>query len=559
MAANLMETSTTAWGKLMGNGRHFRVPPYQRDYAWREDQWQDLWDDIVALREDPERLHFLGTLVLAPTSRDEDQVIDGQQRLTTLCLLVIAIVAELRALAERGIDADANRRRADYLQATFLRTEDQVTFAVRHRITLSETDDAVFRVWLSQGNQPPNIRKFPVSVQGLAEGLRAFRARIVADPSLASDGGAMAGLVQHTMAAQLVFLEVRVADALSAYTVFETLNARGTALTSTDLLKNELFSRAGVRLDDVRAQWASLVETVGYESFPDFLRYHLLCTHKQVTGRRLFTVAKEYARDADSVLELLCALQPRAELFAALLDGSNPWWLSEDLKAAADHAEVLRRLDARQAFPLIFAAWERLHDRFAQVLRLIVVITFRHTTVGRRNPNELRVYADGARALLSGAITTYAGLRTLLAQIYVDDAIFEGDMRAWRPKRELARYALCALESDARGAPGSVSHVTDPGTLEHLLPRNAGDAWADAVPPERQAALVERLGNFALLKRSTNRQIGNLGWAEKRPMLQASDYVTTQRAAEVEVWNGEAIDRRQAALARRAVHIWRAD
>jgi uncharacterized protein with ParB-like and HNH nuclease domain len=81
------------------------------------------------------------------------------------------------------------------------------------------------------------------------------------------------------MARQLLFILITVDDELNAYTVFETLNARGIELSSTDLLKNYMFSRVKTKSDlqALQRRWKSLIQTVRQERFPEFLRYHLLC------------------------------------------------------------------------------------------------------------------------------------------------------------------------------------------------------------------------------------------------------------------------------------------
>ncbi|MDO9082018.1 MAG: DUF262 domain-containing protein, partial [Humidesulfovibrio sp.] len=78
---NLLNTHTTTYRDLVGNGRIFRVPPYQRDYSWQEEQWEDLWEDILALSSKPSDSHYMGALVVEGLNDREFLIIDGQQRL----------------------------------------------------------------------------------------------------------------------------------------------------------------------------------------------------------------------------------------------------------------------------------------------------------------------------------------------------------------------------------------------------------------------------------------------------------------------------------------------
>ena len=86
-------TTNSTFRQLMGNGMSYRVPLFQRDYSWGPDEWDDLWQDLVALfGEAPEPAHYMGYLVLQSADNRAFDIIDGQQRMTTLSLLMLAAV-----------------------------------------------------------------------------------------------------------------------------------------------------------------------------------------------------------------------------------------------------------------------------------------------------------------------------------------------------------------------------------------------------------------------------------------------------------------------------------
>src|SRR5205823_4986731 len=105
---NLLNTRTTNFMELVGNGRIYRVPPYQRDYSWEEEQWEDLWNDILELRGRPDERHYMGALVVEAKSDREFLIIDGQQRLATLSILALAVIGKLRAMADAGYSPAEN-------------------------------------------------------------------------------------------------------------------------------------------------------------------------------------------------------------------------------------------------------------------------------------------------------------------------------------------------------------------------------------------------------------------------------------------------------------------
>ena len=89
--ANILNTRTINYMELIGNGKLYRVPSYQRDYSWSQEQWEDLWNDIVELQPRSEDRHYMGALVVEGRSDREFLVIDGQQRLATLSLFALAV------------------------------------------------------------------------------------------------------------------------------------------------------------------------------------------------------------------------------------------------------------------------------------------------------------------------------------------------------------------------------------------------------------------------------------------------------------------------------------
>jgi hypothetical protein len=564
--ASLLNTRTTSFLELIGNGKLYRVPPYQRDYAWTEEQWEDLWNDVADLQASEQARHYMGALVIEALSDREFRIIDGQQRLATLSLLALAVLAQLGTLVDQGIEPDANRERALGLRHRFIGEKDPASLQESSKLFLNESDDPFYQDYLVQGRHPINPRGLPKSNKLLWDCFCYFRQRLAAVALYSQDGGALAAYLNETIARQLLFIVIAVDDALNAYTVFETLNARGLELSATDLLKNYLFSRIQVPSDRVALQrrWRQLMATVRQERFPELLRYHLLCKHRHVRRQRLFKRVRDSVREPAQVFELMQALEQRAELFSALSDPYHEFWIER-----ADCQPFIKELvlfDAREMTPLLFAAWDQFNAAdFARILKLVAVIAFRYSSVSRLNTNALEpVYHEAAKGVLEGHVQSPAAVFTCLQPIYVPDERFQQDMALWevdssRQRKKLAKYILAKLESDGTGKPCDAE--TDPATIEHILPESPSDAWAESFPAERWSSSIYRLGNLTLLEPSSNRRIGNLTYADKLPAYTASAYGLTRALARLapEDWTPALLQKRQMQMAQRAVHLWRAD
>ena len=562
---NVLSTATVNYLELIGNGKTYRVPPYQRDYAWTEEEWEDLWNDVLDLRERSEARHYMGALVVKGDSDREFTIIDGQQRLATIGVLSLAIIDKLQRAAEQDIDAERNRERAKELRNRFIGEKDPASLVESSRLNLSRADDGFYQDYLVQLRNPPNPRGLTQSNALLWKCFQYFSQQLDALHDVQQDGEALARILSESVARRLLFILITVEDELSAYTVFETLNARGLELTTADLLKNYLFSKVRVPsdLDALQRRWHALIATVTPERFSEFLRYHLLCEQPKIRKERLFKLIRDRIDTPQQVFDLLEALEKRAELYAALADANHEYW--RDRPEARPYIRDLILFRARQVTPVLFAAWERLPDDFDRVLKLAGVVSFRYL-VSRRNPNALApVYHETAKAILNGNASRPRAVFAHLRPVYVDDGAFASSFAVYsinpRGRKKLLKYILCRLEDDANDVEREGDPETDPASIEHILPQNPSGDWADAFTATEVQAAVERIGNATLLESTVNRDIGSAPYADKRPAYERSAYALTRQVAEMapEEWSFAFMEKRQQHLAQRAVQVWRSD
>lgn len=561
--SNLLKTQDVTFLDLIGNGKKYRVPSFQRDYAWEEEQWEDLWNDIQELLSAPGSFHYMGALVVEAVSDREFQIIDGQQRVATLSVLALAVIDRLQQLPGDTTTKAANAERASELRKRFIGEKDPASLLQSSKLFLNDTDDGFYQDYLVQLRTPGNPRGLPKSNRLLWQCFGWFQKRLL-DSGL--EGEALARLLSDTVARQLLFILITVEDDISAYTVFETLNARGLELSSTDLLKNFLFSRVPVRtdLDALQRRWRQMIGKVKHERFPDFLRYHLLCRFPQIRKQRLFKKVREEVKTSADVFALMEALEQRADLFAAMDDTAHEFWL--DRPAAKPYVRDLQLFGVRQHMPLVFAAWEHMSvDDFTRVLKLLCVLSVRYTVIGSLNTNELEpVYHRAAKALLDGTIRLPAEVFAQLRSVYVDDEKFIRDfshkeMDTTGRRKKVAKYLLCELESDASGT--RHDWETDHGTIEHILPENPSALWDESFNPDRQKDFIYRLGNLVLLEPSINRQCQNGSFEEKQSQYGRSNYVTANALGQIDQanWSPATLEQRQQHMAQRAAHVWRSD
>ena len=563
--STLLNTDTEDLKELLSNGKSYSVPPYQRDYSWKAEHWEDLWEDLLTIEASRED-HYMGALVLESGERKQFRIIDGQQRMATLSILILACADYLYELARTDVEPAANQERAELLEGRYVGSKDEASLRITPKLKLNANDDDFFQLNLAQRKPPQGgVRGLRDSERLLWECFQFFKGKVREKFSRRQKGEEVAGFVSEIVTERLVFISVRVQDQVSAYTVFETLNARGLELTETDLLKNYLLSLADrlskSQMDPVLRQWARITARVGIASFPDFLRHHLNSHREYVRQKQLFKTIKREVTTLDQVFALLDRLANDAAWFEALNDFSSPFWL--DYPGARDQVRVLNLFNVSQFTPLVLAAKEvfTAPQDLVEILRYCAVLSVRFNGVGRRSTHILEeVYNRAALEVRRGTATTLAAVRQALRPIYIPDEEFVADFSALRLKNrgtsgKRLRFLLAKIERQLSGADLTDEAMT--ATVEHILPENPGDAGWEHFVGEAHERSYERVGNYSLLERGLNgQQAANAPFPQKQAVYAQSQYRTSQELARFAEWTEETIAKRQGDLAKVAKAVW---
>lgn len=566
MSVSMFAAENKTYRKLIGNGLIYRIPRFQRDYSWGEEEWEDLWADLLAaLAEGGDAAHYMGYLVLQSQDEKNFDVIDGQQRLTTMTLIVLAALKHLQHLVDTGVQAEHNQQRAQQIRQTYIGYLDPVTLLARSKLTLNRNNDHYFQTYLLP-LAPLPVRGFRASEHSLRKAFEWFYQKLglyLADKS--GDRGVILAQFVEGISDRLFFTVISVTDELNAYKVFETLNARGVRLSSTDLLKNYLFSVLDKgsehehELQALEQRWESIVNRLGSESFPDFLRTHWLSRHSSVRKTDLFKTIRAKVRDRAAVFDLLRALDEDLETYHAFIQPE----ISQLPLEAKQSLQSLHLFRVRQPFPFLLAVKRVFGETaLAEMLQFCVIISLRYNIIGSLPANvQEQEYQSAIQKITRGEIPTPKQALLSLKAIYPSDKAFknafaEKVLRTTDTRNNrIVRYLMCGLERQQSGIEHDFD--SDAFNIEHVLPQNVENGW-QAFKEGEIEAMCYRLGNMALLERGPNRQIGNLAYQEKRPVLGQSQFQLTEKLAQDYAdWNPKAIDSRQQALANMAISVWK--
>lgn len=566
MAATNFKTENNTFRKLIGNGLTYRIPRFQRDYSWTDDEWEDLWADLMGtLQPEGESAHYMGYLVLQSSDDKTFEVIDGQQRLTTVSIIVLAVLKNLQRLIDSGNDSEANKRRMEQIRQTYVGYLDPVTLVARAKLTLNRNNNSYFQDYLVPLGHLPQ-RGFRASEHLLRKAFEWFDRRVAEylKKSTGTEGMRLAQFVED-MSDRLFFTMITVTDELNAYKVFETLNARGVRLSATDLLKNYLFSvlDRGRDIDhelrNLEERWEAMVGRLGAESFPDFLRAHWNSRRPFARQAELFKTIRSQVNSREAVFQLLRELEQDLDTYLALSSPEASDW-PQDIKG---FASTLRTFNVRQPLPLLLAA-RRTFDApdFSGLMRACVVISMRFNVICSYGTAEQeRTYNAVAERIARGEIKNLGSALAVMQGVYPNDAAFraafaEKAIRTTQSRNNrVVRFILCALEKHLSDA--DYSFTSDSFNIEHVLPQNPQAGW-ETFSDEEADALTYRLGNMTLMQAGQNKNLGNAAYEEKRAVFQQSGFAITRKlATEHAEWTPERIAAHQNWMAAQATAIWR--
>lgn len=559
--SNLLDTKTVSLGEIFGNGKIYKVPPFQRDYSWGEDQWDDLWTDVLTVHQTGGQ-HYMGAVVLQNKGEKQYLIIDGQQRFTTLSLLLLATIEKIKSLVVEENPTDENKERVELLMGKFIGQKDPVSLRYGSKLYLNENNDQFFQNRLVQFKPPILASKLNDSERLLWKAYQYFKERLDELFGGAPSGESLAKFLDQSIADRIMFIQIVVENELNAYTVFETLNARGVELTSTDLLKNYLFSlvaRIESHIQLVKAQWKKITDTVGMQEFPTYLRHFLNSRHELIPKDNLFKVVKQQVKKEEDVFKLLDELEYYAHIHRALGAPTDELW-KEDKEIPVLIA-ALKLFRITQFKPLLLIAYYKFDkEQFKRLLKDVVSISFRYNVIAKRNAKDAeRAYNKAANGVFYDKLAASRDVFTqVLHNIYISDEDFNNDFLTaainTNRDKKLARYILYKLEGQVGG--GKYDYETDEGTIEHILPETLNDDWEQVFPQEEHQKYAYAIGNLTLLEPKLNRQIAQKTFFDKKEVYATSQYQLSKEITASD-WTPTAIRHRQASLAKTAKTIWK--
>lgn len=528
------------------------IPLFQRPYAWERKNWQALWDDIMIQYEsDGNTRHFMGAIVSIPARAwpaggvNKHLIIDGQQRLTTMAIILAAI----RDLGDEKM--------ADMIQDSLVNRHSDG--ADKLKLLPTQLDRESFRVLVIDRQLPPGDSRIKEAYDFFKKAIEGtdLNGRIIELEKLH-------GVIEQSL--QVVMINLGEAD--DPYLIFESLNHKGLPLSQADLVRNYVLMRFRHSMSTGGEQeriydriWRPMEIALG-DALEDFFRHYLIKDGEDVKKNNVYVSMKarfsslSEPRNVEEELKILAAFSSYYRLIL------NPSEENDPLIRA--RLEAFRSIGMTTCYPLFLRLYHSYKSGRITAETFVRCLSLTESFLVRRaicsvSPSALnKLYLTWSRSYseadtiewLSGNQAKGVGSGRWPGDQDVERAIMEQPMY----EKDITRYLLSSVE-------GSFGHKesvdTNVLTIEHVLPYTLNDVWKEALGPnavEVHKRSVHNLGNLTLT--GYNSELGQLSFEKKKEKLANTHIEMNRWIISRERWTEDEIQARGRELAARIVRIW---
>ena len=577
-----IEPSYTTIGKIFEQNFLFQVPKYQRYYAWEEEQIDDFIADfdkmLCAKKQDKDVQHFFGGVVcvaktVAGSNRQQRELIDGQQRITTTILLIIAVYREYEKIKRVVTDrepSDLIESRLKKIEEKYLYYKDEVNRRPQtvNKLELSEADDAFFRNIIVGGSISPlreSHSKMIKSYKKLAKYVEKGVSEMESNENKMDFLAEVEDIIHNNCC--IIFIDTKTKK--DAFVLFQVLNDRGTGLTVGDLLKSKTLEILEAKPDKqqiINTCWDDILQREN-KHVENFLRYYYMSVLGKRAGgsslyddfiKNIFKIEDTNAEYTDD--EMLCVLSRMQTIyeeniiFNQIAVGDWPYEVQQPITAwdSSRLKNLIKYLDYDITLALLLAASRLEQKKFAEIVLLLERFMFRFKGICNNNHQKLSELFMKEAIFIRENVTTYrvSHLRDQLSALITSEASeikFRANLQALKyikkGNNKTLKYLFATLEEYHtwydQGATGRPSCDTgrlidfDNVTIEHIASQH---------PEEVQEGItdVNEIKNLTLLTMKENGELaGNKRFSEKKNVYHSSVFTLNTKINEYDHWDEE--------------------
>ena len=534
-----MKAEEKSISEIFADSNSYEIPNYQRPYSWNQDNVSDLVNDINDAFENNVKEYFIGSIITIERNKKSFEVVDGQQRLTTITLIFSA----LRNLI-------TNETAKSELQKKILPINPLTDEPEQPRLKVRNKEEIFFYDYILMNKKLDDERS-------LSEVERKFLNNVKTIETLLGEYDETYLKKYANYLLQNVYLVLVRTDSFeSAYRLFNVLNARGLALSNADLLKNLLFGRCSNETEQKRIEqyWNTLEDTINIKHLDIFLSHYRTSLKGNKAQNDLFKEYEDYLKSENINSEEFCKnLISTAKHYNKIRKNE---FEDNNIKKIV---HSLLNVSYDEWFPTVLSFLNNpVHDiEFIDFITLIEKITYQNwiRRLGRTKRNT--VYYNLINLLNKG--TNKDDIKTKILE-FSNNSEFFNILESNLYGMSYAKAVLLRLENSVQDDSVFKSY-SGLISIEHILPQKATDLyWKERFNDEEVINNVHKIGNLVLLSGRKNSQAQNYNFDKKKEIyLKNSEKVSfdlTKEVCEKEEWNLENLKSRQTELLNNAKKLW---
>ncbi|ABW26307.1 DUF262 domain-containing protein [Acaryochloris marina] len=540
---------------------YFNIPRFQRPYSWEVDEVESFWNDIILEKNES---YFIGSMVVFQTQKPYFGIVDGQQRLTTITLILSAIRNSFSKIGEENLAKGVHK----YIEKANIENEDEFVLNPETSFPYFQSHIQSFNGYNINCEVGAEEKKLETAYELINHKIRdaipELNEKVTSQITLFTNAvQALKDFRDRVLALKLVFIQLDNED--DAYLIFETLNARGRDLTTSDLVKNLILKKiknTSISIDEAKELWNSIVRNLdnysGSNIIDNFLLHYWVSEFKYCTDKKLFPEIKNHINTSpDSAKKLIKNLDNTAPLYAALLQPDRMEWEKEEV-------DVKRSLRSLNLF--------KVKQQTAMTLALIRsykkgILTLRNLKQALSKIEDFHYCFNAITSQRSsGSIASnYSKLAIMLTKSTSNDEIqvvlrnLKKFLASKLPDREefIVKFSELEYSSKKTKQKAIVKYTLsklipvnncglavdiDRLTIEHIIP--------EALLKEDPSILVSSIGNLILLDEKTNSEdLADKIPSDKFKILREKNYPLKEALVEQVIWDDKQIKIRAKAIA----------
>jgi uncharacterized protein with ParB-like and HNH nuclease domain len=533
----------------------FYIPDYQREYSWlKDEQIDDFWNDLESAVEEGRETHFFGQVVIHDDKTDQKKyIIDGQQR-TTTSVIFLAVLRDLFEELFNQYNYSSSRNKFEDIRLKFIGRWSEEENELR--LTLGKIDKDYFRDNI-QINKPSIEEPIEDSHKRIKDAYLELEKRLRNKIEGIHDGKEKHNILltyynKFIKGFQLMYVETD--EINEAFIIFETLNARGKDLETSDLLKNHLFRSSGKLIENVKDNWMKTVENLENIDITKYLRHFWNSKFKFTREKDLYKRIRTYINTPKKAEEFVKNFREISDVYKTLINPSEEIYFSD--QQLNKKLINLKTLNASTFYPIILSMVNNSFNEkeIGFVLSAIETFIVRNNVVAGKVANKYEIlFAKIAHKISEKEITSVEEIFDQLKDDMLSDEEFEVHFKSFTIKsKKVAKFLLKEINDYLEN---EVEVLTNGKRvhLEHIMPKNSVH-WD--VDEEIHKKYLNRLGNLTLLGSEYNKSIQNKEFNKKKEIYNRSNIKITKDLCYYDIWDLNTIEQRQMELFKIALERW---